>query len=142
QYIDVSMTDCMASWMGRYVAERVSDPERTREAMMSRPGYDVYQCADRTYLTLGCVEDVFWQNLISTLPSTHPLREFSSPESRELNRDEIEDQLVILIGRETRDHWLEVFELADVPVAPVNIFEEILEDPQLQARGLFLDNPD
>jgi len=142
QYVDVSMTDCMASWMGRYLAERVSDESRTREAMMSRPGYDVYQCSDGTYVTLGCVEDVFWQNLISTLPVGHELQNFRSPDSRDANREKIEELLANLIAQESRDHWLDVFKASDVPAAPVNMFEEMLGDPQLRARALFIENPD
>jgi crotonobetainyl-CoA:carnitine CoA-transferase CaiB-like acyl-CoA transferase len=142
QYLDVSMTDCMASWMGRYVAESASDKSRNRQAMMSRPGYDVYRCADGTYLTLGCVENVFWQNLISTLTDDHELRSFRSPESRDANQEKVETLLTNLIAQESRDHWIELFEAADVPAAPVNLFGEILDDPQLRARELFIDNPD
>lgn len=142
QYIDVSMTDCMSSWMGRYVAEHMSDTNRTRQAMMSRPGYGVYLCADGKYLTLGCVEDVFWQNLISALPAEHELQGYRASERREANQGTVEELLGRLFADRPRDTWLAQLEVADVPVAPVNMFEEIHDDPQLRARNLFVDNPD
>ena len=37
-----------------------------------------------------------------------------------------------IIHQQPRDYWLELFETADIPCAPVSRREEFMEDPQVQ----------
>jgi crotonobetainyl-CoA:carnitine CoA-transferase CaiB-like acyl-CoA transferase len=141
QHIDVSMTDCMLSWMVRYVNEAVTEPGASREAMMARPGYGVYQASDQRYLTLGCIEDVFWDNLLGLLPDGHELRAYDRPEKRRAEIGRVEELLRALIGSADRDHWLAVFRAADVPAGPAYALDEVPKDPQNLARGLRPVNP-
>lgn len=52
-------------------------------------------------------------------------------EFKQLIRDRIRTKTVA--------EWLEIFDAAGAPVAPVNFPEELREDPQVQAEGLFVD---
>jgi crotonobetainyl-CoA:carnitine CoA-transferase CaiB-like acyl-CoA transferase len=38
---------------------------------------------------------------------------------------------------QTREHWLKLFVQHNVPAGPVNSAEEVANDPELIARGLF-----
>lgn len=136
QHIDVSMTDCMVSWMVRYANEVATDPNASREVMMSKPGYGVFDARDGRRLSLGCIEDVFWRNLLSVVPAGSELQKFADPEQRQSQRARVTDLLRELFATDDRDSWLNRLRAADVPVAPVNELQQVAEDPQNAARGL------
>lgn len=140
QWIDVSMTDAIASWTGRYLMEQLANPDADRQSMMRRPGYSVYETAGGGYITLGCIEDMFWDRLLEIVPQEHPLREYATPQDRAANVDRVEAILRNLFLEHDRSYWLARLEAADIPAGPVNQLGDMLEDPQLRARGVVRDD--
>jgi crotonobetainyl-CoA:carnitine CoA-transferase CaiB-like acyl-CoA transferase len=53
--------------------------------------------------------------------------------------DEFKEMIRQKMRSRTVAEWIEVFDQAGAPFAPVNFPEEIREDPQVQAEGLFVD---
>jgi crotonobetainyl-CoA:carnitine CoA-transferase CaiB-like acyl-CoA transferase len=65
EYVDVSMTDVVASWRGRSSSTRVAGLD---EPMRGSAGYGVFRCADGEWLTLGVIaEDHFWTAVCDAL---------------------------------------------------------------------------
>jgi crotonobetainyl-CoA:carnitine CoA-transferase CaiB-like acyl-CoA transferase len=53
------------------------------------------------------------------------------------------EQIECLIREQPTDHWLRVFQAADVPVTRVNFIEQMDEHPQVQSNGytVMLEHP-
>lgn len=141
-YVDCSMTDVAATWTLPYVHDVLSNgtpPERGRTRHQSDPGYGVYRCSDDRYLAVSAIEPVFWKRLCTAI---------ETPELADERTDEpavnraLEETLQNRFGTRPRDEWIETLLEADVPVSPVNDLREMLSDPQIEARDVFVDAAD
>ncbi len=97
--------------------------------------YNVYRAADRRYLALGCLEAKFWATFAAAVD--HPewiARQFDPAEQPAL-RAAVAD----LFAQRPSDAWLALVEQHDVPLTLVNRLDEVADDPQLRARGVFFE---
>ncbi|HEX9039200.1 MAG TPA: CaiB/BaiF CoA-transferase family protein [Ktedonobacterales bacterium] len=104
------------------------------------PGYNIYETADGRYVTLGALEPKFWAEFC---------RRAGRPDliPRHYPRDEADAQTTIaalaaLFRTKTRADWLALLEDADTCLGPVSSAEEALADPQVRARGVFVEDAD
>jgi crotonobetainyl-CoA:carnitine CoA-transferase CaiB-like acyl-CoA transferase len=100
------------------------------------PFYEVYECADGKYLSIGPIEDKFYRQLLQRLDI--------DPGDLGAQWDEAQwpKAKAVLAARfktRTRDEWERLFEGAEVCVSPVLDFEEAYEHPHLLARRTFID---
>jgi crotonobetainyl-CoA:carnitine CoA-transferase CaiB-like acyl-CoA transferase len=139
QFVDVSMTDGSMHFMHSHASHYLMAGEEPtggqhRIAGGSMP-YNIYQCADGKYLTLGIIEEHFWQRLRKTLGRDDlPADPFPA-------RDEVERAKAVLTGiflSKPRDEWVKILWEDDVPAGPVNSFAEAFSDPQMVARQMLL----
>ncbi|MCJ7514444.1 MAG: CoA transferase, partial [Dehalococcoidia bacterium] len=135
QYIDVSMTDGLVSWLsvplGNYFATGIPPRQGSGE-----PAMGVFTAKDGKFLTLSIAhEDYFWRNLCQALGKS----EFADipREERWRRRDELVAVLRKALLAKTRDEWVKVLTEADVPCAPVLSLEEVVADKHLGQRGVF-----
>jgi crotonobetainyl-CoA:carnitine CoA-transferase CaiB-like acyl-CoA transferase len=136
QYIDVSMTDGLVSWMGTALTAALNHPEAHRGAGAGEPAYGVFRCADGRFLTLSIAhEDHFWRNLCAVLDRPD-LAALPSGERRQ-RRAELREWLQSALLARARDEWVEILVAADVPAGPVLSLPEVVNDAQLTGRGLF-----
>ena len=92
------------------------------------PCFNVYETADGKYLSLGIVEPHFWGDFC---------RVTGRPDLLACQYDRtIGPEIAAIFRGRTRDEWLTAFEGTDACVEPVNSFEEMLDHPQVRARGL------
>ena len=141
QYIDLSMTDGVVSWVGtelaRFHAEGRS-PERPNVTVA--PHYEIFATADGEFVSLGIVyEDHFWRNLCDLL-SLPGWRGWTHDE-RARRSEEIRGELRRIFFRRTRAEWERLFDGADVPFAGVVSLGEVLQNPQFRHRDLFAELP-
>jgi crotonobetainyl-CoA:carnitine CoA-transferase CaiB-like acyl-CoA transferase len=138
QFVDVSMTDGVVSWMIPHLAAFFATghvPERARERLNGGwPCYGVYETADGGHVTLGALEPQFWVNFCR-LVGREDLQARQHAEGTE--RDEVEATLRELFRTRSRDEWTELLHQADVCAGPVLALDEVVQDPQLRQRGLF-----
>ena len=66
---------------------------------------------------------------------------FKTKETRGRNYDALNKALGEAFGANTRDHWLELLLLKDVPAAPLNTFDDVFADPQVQHLQMRVDVP-
>jgi crotonobetainyl-CoA:carnitine CoA-transferase CaiB-like acyl-CoA transferase len=139
-YYDVPMTDTIVSWMELYAGESLNPDGETPERGGTLPAgkfpcYNVYETADGRYITLGAMEFHFWENFCTEVG----LEEYVNPVDHMPEGDrlaEIEAAVADVFARRSRDEWLDRFDPAEVPVAPVNDLDEVWEDPQVLERDL------
>jgi alpha-methylacyl-CoA racemase len=132
-YLDMALFDGVMSWMGPLAGGAFSQglevTPGSHPFMGGRPYYSVYKTSDGNYLSLAAIEPTFWSNfcMVANRPDLIG-RQFDNKIGSDLE--------AIFLGR-TRTEWLKAFEQTDVCVEPVNSFDEMLVDPQVQARGFF-----
>ena len=79
------------------------------------PVNDVFECADGARLTLGILEEHFWQNFVRLVPELADER-FSSDAKRRANGDALSAILAQVMRGKTAKAWIELLEANDVPV--------------------------
>jgi crotonobetainyl-CoA:carnitine CoA-transferase CaiB-like acyl-CoA transferase len=142
QYIDISMTDGMASLMHipllsyQFLGQMF---ERSDNILSHRYAfYSTYETLDNQYLTIGAVEYRFWKILCKKLD----VPEYAPLQYDEERRMEIIEGLRDKFKQKTLAQW-EV-ELSDLDVcwSPVNNLEQVLEDKHLLQREMVVDVED
>ena len=97
--------------------------------------YNVYRTCDGRYLALGCLEAKFWAAFAAAVGHAEwAARQFDPAEQPAL-RVAVAD----LFGRQPSDDWLTLAQQHDIPLTLVNHLDEVADDPQLRARGVFFD---
>lgn len=139
QYVDVSMTDGLVSWMSVFLGPHMNGQPQADIA--AEPAYGTFRCGDGKLLTLSIAhEDGFWAALCGLLdmPDAAALRRPERVARCDALRGRIERALV----RDPRDAWASRLDEAAIPWGPVNDLHEVVEDPHFNARGLFREIPD
>ncbi len=139
QQIDISMSDGVT-----YLLSSISG-EYFRSGTVPKPGqmtlnggvpyYNVFECEDGKYISLGCIEPNFWRNLCLTLG----LNKFSDSQHDTEKYAEIMQNLKTIFMTKKRDEWWDLFrKTKDIAAAPVYDFDEVVGDPHSKARDMFI----
>lgn len=140
QVVDAAIVDGVALLMTHMIGMRAAgmlNAERGTNLLDSgAPFYDVYECADGKYVSLGPLETKFYTPLLRCL-------ELDSPALRDqMNQqcwDEARQAFTTRFKSKTLDEWTAIFDGTDMCVAPVLDVEEAFEHPHLKARGTYID---
>jgi crotonobetainyl-CoA:carnitine CoA-transferase CaiB-like acyl-CoA transferase len=134
KYVDVSMTDCLVSWMTTFLGPVMNGGVCV--SIEAEPAYGIFKCADGKLLTLSIAhEDWFWESFCTLLGMTDVAR-LQRPE-RLAREPELRDRISTHLLAKPRSHWGELFDKARIPWGPVNSIEEVAADPHFRERGLF-----
>jgi crotonobetainyl-CoA:carnitine CoA-transferase CaiB-like acyl-CoA transferase len=138
EYIDVSMADVIASWVGpRAGTEMEGRAERSRGST----GYGVYASADGGYLTLAVISaDPFWRGVCDALhlPELRDLGHFARLDRFEECDAAIRDAL----SRLPRDEAVALLAANGAPVAPVLTPDEAGAEAVFRERGVVHETAD
>ncbi len=106
----------------------------------ANPFYDVYQAKDGKYLTIGCNEPAFWENLCRILG-----REDFIPNqfTQGAKKQEIIAWLKETFLTRTRDEWFEFLKDQNIPIGKIYSSDEVFMDPHVKERGIVseIDHP-
>src|SRR5918911_1357453 len=97
------------------------------------PVNDVFETADGQRLTLGILEEHFWQNFVRLAPELADER-FASDAKRRAHGDELSRRLEEVMRRKPAAEWLRLLEEHDVPVDLCVTPAEAAAHPQLIER--------
>jgi crotonobetainyl-CoA:carnitine CoA-transferase CaiB-like acyl-CoA transferase len=145
QYVDISMTDSVFSFMplvaAYHFSKDLNDGVKTQNPLHGEfPFYNVYKTKDNRFLSLGIVEVKFWRELCKGLGREDLiLKQFAQGEEREEVFRELQNEFL----RRNQKDWIDIFKGLDACVMPVNSFAEACEDPQIKARKMVvkIDHP-
>ncbi len=137
QYLDVSMTDGLITWLAYHVADaffaEIEPRGGERPFLGAAPCYNVYECADKRHLSLGIVEAHFWEAFCELIGRPEwktdqwPTGESAARQFAALRE---------LFRRASMHDWVARLTEADIPVAPVITMTEAFEGPHMKAREL------
>jgi len=136
QFIDISMTDGMVGLLPvplHIFQKNGIVPQRSDSFLSHRYAcYNVYETADGRYISIGAVENRFWQNLCNVLgvPEYGPLQYDDN------HREEILDFVRSAFKKTTLEQWIEVLRDKDVCWGKVQDLTEVLNDPLFLARDM------
>jgi len=140
QYVDIGMADgvvsLMASSLSRYF-ETDEVPKRGNELLTGGvPFYSVYETKDGKYVSIGCLEPWFYENLCRALG-----REDFIPYQGAIGekREEIFSAFREIFRTKTRDEWFDYLSQWDICVGKVYLLDELATDPQLIHRNMILE---
>jgi CoA:oxalate CoA-transferase len=140
RHLDMAMADCTLAMMEPRIAEALTEP--TSADALIRPGYGVYLTADERYVSIGALEDHFWERLVRALELDELSGgEFAGYQERRRHIGQIERSLRERVARYDQAALIELLIRHDVPVAPVNDLHEPVRDPHFRARGMVYDVP-
>jgi crotonobetainyl-CoA:carnitine CoA-transferase CaiB-like acyl-CoA transferase len=137
------MLDGAMTWLAfafpRYWASK-EVPIRGNDLLTGgRPGYGIYKTKDNKFIAIGALETKFWRNLCTTI-DRDDLTETQQPIGKK--KQEITEILKKVILTKTRDEWFELSKQTDICISPVYELDEIMTDPQVQAREMIVDFED
>lgn len=131
RWVDAAMLDALVSLqalhLGPHLAGQPTLPGRL-PLSGGLPSYGLYRCADGRHVALGALEPKFFQGFCAAV---------GRPEWAERQFDPgLEAELAALFATRPRDEWRFILEDADCCLAPALDYDEVRQDPQVQARGL------
>jgi crotonobetainyl-CoA:carnitine CoA-transferase CaiB-like acyl-CoA transferase len=97
------------------------------------PCYNIYRTKDGKYITIGCIEPVFWINLCRFVG-----REDFIPDQlcEAEKKQQIFSYICDFFLNKNRDEWFELMKDKNIPVGKVYDLNELNSDPQIQHRGM------
>ena len=139
QMVDVSMMDAAMSFLTYHAAEPLfgnCDPRGGEYRNTGgAPCYGIFRCQDGHYVTLGALEEHFWERFCDVAEVPH-LKNQQFPEGAE--KEAQFSELEAVFRKKTRAQWVELFMLNDIPGGPVNSMREAFDDPHVKAREMLL----
>lgn len=139
QVVDAAMVDGVASLMtqphGTFAAGMMTNERGTNVTDSGAPFYDVYQCSDGKWLSIGAVEKKFYATVLRVLELEHLLADQWKRDHWPAAKAEIAGRIKL----RSRDEWASLFEGTESCVAPVLSLDEAPDHPHLRARGTYVD---
>ncbi|HXK32700.1 MAG TPA: CaiB/BaiF CoA-transferase family protein [Dehalococcoidia bacterium] len=136
QYVDIAMSDgvlyLLASIAGSVLAGGESPARGATLLNGSVPHYNVYQCSDGGWISIGSLEPHFFANLCKALEC----EQFIPHQYDSARRPEIAAYFTQKFASKTRDEWFEILRQSDICVGPVYSLKEALDDPHNRARDM------
>ena len=131
----VAMLGTLAQWIR--AAGQLDAP--TPSAFHDSPFYDVYECADGRFVTLGALEPQFYAELLQRL-DLHDVDPRAQYDVRQWPA--LKERLRAVMRQHTRDEWSARLEGTDACFAPVLGVGEAARHPHNVARGNFVERGD
>jgi len=145
-YIDISMLDCQAamlSYQGAYYLHSGKVPDRQGTSHDSIPTYRAFTARDGIQIVITANTERMWQGLCRTLglPDLADNPEFKTNRERYVNRVKLWPILEAAFLSRSSSEWVSLLEKDGIPVAVVNTLDRVMEDPQLNHRGMIMEIP-
>ena len=141
QVVDAAMVDGAASLMAMFHSMRAlgvwNDERGTNLLDTGSHFYDVYECADGRYISIGSIEPQFYSELLR-LTGLDQEEDFASQMVR-TSWPDLKERITAVFMTKTRDEWCEIMDATDVCFAPVLSLDEVSDHPHNAARNAFLE---
>ena len=146
RFVDISMTEGSMAFLHMHLASRLlmgteSGPlARGAEALNGGYAcYGLYRTQDDRWIAVGSLEPKFFSGLCAVIERPDLMAGgYDTAEEGAKTRRELET----IFASKPQAHWVALFRQHDLCVEPVNEGDDVLSDPQLVARGMFVKSGD
>ena len=129
-YLDISIAESIMSWQYLPILSNAD----ARAASILNGGaacYNIYQCADERFISLGAIETGFWENFCDALQQPQWItRQYETMPQQALIAEVAEH-----LSRRPLDYWHQLLDAVDCCYAPLLTPAQLSANPQIQARG-------
>ena len=145
QYIDMALLDCMVAFNANQISGYLVSgniPKRYGNAHANVVPYQVFPCKDG-HIILAVGNDSQFASFcrVAELPELAADERFRQMSGRIVNRNALIPLITEIMKTRGMHEWIEVLEAANVPCGPINNMKQVLEDPQVQHRGMKAEIP-
>jgi len=138
QVIDAAMVDGTATLMSMFFSMKEmgfwSDDRGTNLLDTGAHFYDVYECADGEYVSIGSIEPQFYAELLERIGLSEA---DLAPQMSRSDWADAKVQVAEVFRSKSRAEWCELMEGSDVCFAPVLSLDEATKHPHNVARSTF-----
>lgn len=144
QYVDTAITDGVVSLLSLIASDYFYNkavPKRGESFLNGKyPFYTTYETKDNKYISIGCTEPHFWENLCRLVGRDDFIpHKYAEGEKRV----EIHSCLKEFFRNRTREECFRELKQRNIPVAKVYTVDEVFSDPQVLHRQMLaeVDHP-
>ncbi|MFO1282358.1 MAG: CaiB/BaiF CoA-transferase family protein [Burkholderiales bacterium] len=144
--VDTSLVETGLGWLAYhfssyFVSGRL--PRREGSGLAQIVPYQAFATAD-SYLMVAAGNDGIFRKLCGALglPQLSSDPRFAANKDRVANRSILIPMLEAEFAKATAAIWLERLGAAGVPCSPINTIDQVVDDPQTRALGVFQRSPD
>jgi alpha-methylacyl-CoA racemase len=141
QVIDAAMVDGSAVLSTMFTAMRAMGSWTNQRGAnlldTGFPHYEVYECADGKFISVGAIEPKFYAELVRR--TGFPEGEAGGDRLDPATFADRKERWAALFRTRTRDEWAQIAADSDACLAPVLDWEEAPRHPHLQARGTYVE---
>jgi len=141
QVIDVNLLESMLQMMSALpsaAAHLGYEQPRLGSGIPYSVPRGTYQCADGRWVAISTSAESVAHRVLTLLGVDGDTR-FATFEGRATHRDELDAIVRAWIGARSSPEVMEAFERAEAAIAPVYTMAEVLEDPHVRARAVFVE---
>jgi CoA:oxalate CoA-transferase len=142
RHLDIAMLDCQVAWLedalARYSATgKVPGPIGSRHPSITP--FQHFRASDGFFVA-GCGNESIWQRFCGAIGMSELQHDalFLTNADRTANHALLDPMLQRHFETDTRAHWLERLERANVPCAPIATVAEVAHNPHLEQRQMIL----
>ena len=139
QDVDLAMSDGVASLMISHVSTMLAGagPPRRGDHTLggARCYYQVYECADGRWISVGAIEPYFFEELCKALG----FEEFVPHQNDPDRQAEMQAAFAARFRERPRDEWFADFGHLDACLTPVLDLDEMLDDPHQREREMAIE---
>ena len=142
QRIDISLLDSQVAWLANVGSNYLISgeiPIRYGNAHPNIVPYQTFKASDG-YFALGIGNDGQWRQFCERAGKKEWAEDsrFKTNANRVENRKNLIPLLEGLFCQHEIAHWLSILEEVGVPCGPINSIDQLLDDPQVQAREMVI----
>ncbi len=145
QYVDLAMVDTLLNMMLLQLddTQRSGRSPRRGQTVLSGQAafYNIYECKDGKYLSVGAFEPWFWAKLCG-LVGAEDLAERQHAEPGSQAAEDQKARLRKIFLTKDRDEWTELLMFEDTCVTPVLSLDEVMADRNHRDRGAIVAGAD
>ena len=139
QVIDAAMTDgsaLLATMVHSFKAMGIWGDRGTNLLDTGAPFYDVFECSDGKFISIGSIEPQFYSELLRITG----LDQQENPKQMDRQSwDEMKSKIASAIKSKSREEWENLMEGTDVCFAPVLSIDEAYDHPHNLERNTFIE---
>jgi len=143
QKVDVGMLDCQLAILENAIARYETSGDVPKPLGNRHPSITPFASftAKDGHIIVGAGNDRLWEKLCNILGCPELIADprFNNNGNRTTNVNELMPILNNIFINKTINEWLEVLEKAELPCAPINTIDKIVNDPHIKARDMIVE---
>ena len=145
QLIDSSLLDGQVATMSYHATGYMAtgkEPHRMGSGHPSLVPYQSFESSDGFFI-LGCANQGLWERMCQAIGRADFLDDprFTTNTDRVEHRAECVGGLSEIFAKEPTEYWVKLITGAGIPCGPINKVSDVVNSPQVQARGMVVEVP-